>query len=123
MATGITSWSQTAASNSNADSTINWAEGQSPASVNDSARALMAIVAKWRDDLAGVQPANVIMTSGGTANAQTLTTNGSAASLINGWTLTFKAGASNTTACTLNVDSLGAKSIQATSGSSLSGGE
>jgi hypothetical protein len=42
-------WSQTAS----ADATINWAEGQAPSSVNDSARAMMAATAKYRDDIAG----------------------------------------------------------------------
>jgi hypothetical protein len=36
-----------------ADSTIDWAEGQAPSSVNDSARAMMAVTAKYRDDIAG----------------------------------------------------------------------
>jgi hypothetical protein len=39
---GLSWWSQTAASNATQDSTVNWAEAQSPSSVNDSARALMA---------------------------------------------------------------------------------
>jgi hypothetical protein len=123
MATGIYSWSQTAASNATADSTIDWAEGQAPSTVNDSARAMMAIMSIWRDDISGVQPSNVVQTSGGTANAQTLTTNGSIASLTNGWTLTFKAGATNTGACTLAVDGLTAKNIQVISGTSVAGGE
>ena len=42
MPTGLHLWSRTAASNATADSSINWAEGQSPSSVNDSARAMMA---------------------------------------------------------------------------------
>ncbi len=125
MATGIYSWSQTAASNNTADSTINWSEGQAPSTVNDSARAEMAVLAKWRDDMSGVQPSNVVQTTAGSANAQTLTTNGSIAALTNGWTLTFKVGSSlaNTAACTLAVDSLTAKNIQTISGTSLVGGE
>ena len=46
-------WSQTAALDATADATINWAEGQAPSSVNDSARAMMAASAKYRDDIAG----------------------------------------------------------------------
>ena len=53
MATGARCWSTTAATNATADSTINWAEGQAPSSVNDSARALMASWAKWREDQNG----------------------------------------------------------------------
>ncbi len=125
MATGIYSWSQTAASNNSADSTINWAEGQAPSTVNDSSRAVMAVLAKWRDDISGVQPSNVIQTTAGSANAQTLTSNGSIAALTNGWTLTFKVGSglNNTGACTLAVDSLTAKNLQTVSGTSLVGGE
>ena len=57
-------WSKTANNNANADGTINWAEGQAPSTVNDSARAMMAAAAKYRDDIAGV-------TTGGTATANT----------------------------------------------------
>ncbi len=125
MATGIYSWSQTAGSNNSADSTINWAEGQAPSTVNDSSRAVMAVLAKWRDDMSGVKTSNTIMTTAGSANAQTLSTNGSIAALTNGWTVTFKVGADlyNTSACTLAVDGLTAKNIQCVSGSSLLGGE
>jgi hypothetical protein len=49
----IYKWSQTASVDAAADSTINWAEGQAPSSVNDSARAMMAATAKYRDDIAG----------------------------------------------------------------------
>jgi microcystin-dependent protein len=50
---GVYSWSQIAASNAGADNTVNWAEGQAPSSINDSARAMMASVAKFRDDISG----------------------------------------------------------------------
>jgi len=125
MSTGIYTWSQTAASNATASGDINFAEGQSPPSVNNSARALMAEVAKWRDDLAGVKPSNAEMITGGSANAQTLTTNGSivSAALTHGWMVSFQAGYTNTSACTLAVDSLTAKNIQAVAGTNLSGGE
>lgn len=38
-------WSTTAANNATADPSINWAEGQAPSTVNDSARAMMAALA------------------------------------------------------------------------------
>jgi hypothetical protein len=125
MATGIYSWSQTAATNATADSTINYAEAQAPSTVNDSARAQMAVLAKWRDDISGVTTANAILTTAGTANVQTLATNGSIAALTNGWTVTFKVGAglTNTSSVTLAVDSLAAKAIQQISGSALVGYE
>ena len=46
-------WSQTASSDATTDPTINWAEGQAPSSINDSARAMMAATAKYRDDIVG----------------------------------------------------------------------
>jgi hypothetical protein len=46
-------WSRTAANNATADGSINWAEGQAPSTVNDSARAMMAAASKYRDDVGG----------------------------------------------------------------------
>ena len=40
-------WSTTAANNATADPSINWQEGQAPSTVNDSARAMMAVIATW----------------------------------------------------------------------------
>lgn len=62
-------WSQTAANDASADPTINWAEGQSPSSLNDSARAMMAATAQWRDDISG----SLVTT--GTSTAYILNTN------------------------------------------------
>lgn len=47
MATGVKAWSTTASSNASASSAINWAEGQLPSTVNDSARAMMAEIRSW----------------------------------------------------------------------------
>ena len=40
MATGAQVWSTTAGSNNSIDSAVNWAEGQAPSTVNDSARGV-----------------------------------------------------------------------------------
>ncbi len=98
-------WSQTANSNTTADSTINWQEGQSPGSVNGSARALMAAVAKYRDDISG----NLV--AGGTTTAMTVTTNQSLTTLTDGFMLRIRMTETSGADPTLNVDSLGAKDI------------
>ena len=46
-------FSKTANANGGADPTQNWAEGMAPSAVNDSARALLAASAAYRDDVAG----------------------------------------------------------------------
>jgi len=64
----VYSWSVTASLNANSDSLINWAEGQPRASVNNSARSMMAATAKYRDLLAGLSvggsASNYAFTSG-----------------------------------------------------------
>ncbi len=71
-------WSTTAASNDDIDGSINFQEGQSPASVNNSCRAVMAAIAKWRNDLSG----NLV--TAGSSTAYTLTTNQVFTSLTDG---------------------------------------
>jgi hypothetical protein len=107
MPSGLQNWSTTAATNATADSAINWAEGMAPSAVNDSARAMMAVVAKHRDDTSGT------LTTGGTSTAYTLTTNTvfTTLALLSGQTLTVKFNATNGASPTLNVDGLGAKAI------------
>lgn len=106
MAIGVINWSTTAATNATADSSVNWAEGMAPSAVNDSARAMMASVAKWRDDLSGA------ILSAGNAVAYTITTNQGYA-LTAGRSVSFTANNTNgATATTLNVDSLGAKPLR-----------
>jgi hypothetical protein len=115
MATGVQSWSQTAADNATADSAVNWAEGQAPSSVNNSARAEMASVAKYRDDTAGT------LTTGGTSTAYTITSNQTFGSLaeLDGNELTVKFNATNGASPTLNVDGLGAKALHAFVGAAV----
>ena len=97
-------WSTTAASNASVGS-INWAEGQAPSSINDSARAEMADVAKWRDMLGGAK------ISSGT-NTIALTSGLSISSYAQGMMFAFEAGGANSGPATLNVDTVAAKDIK-----------
>lgn len=117
MATGVVTWSKTAASNANSDSAQNWAEGMAPSAVNDSARGGMASVARWRDDLNGS------ITTSGTAGAYTVTTNQGFASLAAGLEVAFVAHATNTAAPTLAVDGLTAKPLRSAAGVELVAGQ
>jgi microcystin-dependent protein len=101
-------WSPTASSDATADSTINWAEGQAPSSVNDSARAMMAATAKYRDDIAGA------IVTGGTSTAYTVSSYEVFDTLahLNGQMIAFTPHTTNGATVTLNVDGLGAKPLR-----------
>jgi microcystin-dependent protein len=111
-------WSQTAASDATADSTINWAEGQAPSSINDSARAMMAATAKYRDDIAGA------ILTGGTSTAYTISSFEIFDTLahLNGQMIAFTPHTTNGATVTLNVDSLGAKPLRTSPGAELLAG-
>jgi hypothetical protein len=111
----VNTWSTTAATNSTADATINWAEGQAPSSVNNSARAMMAAVAKLDKDLSAGKA-----TTGGTT-AYLLTTNQVFASLAaaENYAIGFTPNATNTGTTTINVDGLGAKPLRSAPGVEL----
>jgi hypothetical protein len=107
MATGVVSWSKTAASNGTADANINFAEGMAASQLDDSCRAVMASVAKYRDDINGS------LVTGGTNTAYTLTSNQVFTSLaaMDGQTIVVNFNATNGAAPTLNVDGFGAKAL------------
>jgi microcystin-dependent protein len=111
-------WSQTAASDATADSTINWAEGQAPSSINDSARAMMAATAKYRDDIAGA------ILTGGTSTAYAISSFEVFDTLahLNGQMIAFTPHTTNAATVTLNVDSLGAKPLRTSPGVELLAG-
>lgn len=110
MATGVSSWSTTAATNATADSAIGWAEGQAPSTVNDSARAMMQQLAYWYADTGGGVRVNA--TVGGTAAAVTLTSNHDAVtSLAAGQMWAWIVTNAPTGATTLAVDGLTAKNV------------
>lgn len=108
MALPFYNWSRTAASNSTADATVNWAEGMAPSAVNDSARAMMASTAGFRDDIAGA------IATGGTSTAYTVATYQVFDTLahLSGQVVAFTPHATNGATVTLNVDGLGAKPLR-----------
>lgn len=118
MPQGLYNWSRTAATNASADSSINWSEGQPPSSVNDSARAMMARIAEWRDDMAG----NGV--TSGTSSAYTFTSKQSFlnTTLMTGAEITILPHATNVAGATLNVDGLGAFPIRTVAGTSVGDG-
>lgn len=100
IATGqVYKWSQTAGTNASADPHINWAEGMAPSAVNDSARAMMAALAQYRDDISGS------VTTGGISTAYTLATNQGLAAVPNdGQLIAFTPNVTNGAAVTLQAD-------------------
>lgn len=108
MALPFYNWSRTAADNATADATVDWAEGMAPSDVNDSARAMMASTAAFRDDIAGA------IATGGTSTAYTVTSYQVFDSLahLNGKVIAFTPHTTNGSTVTLNVDGLGAKPLR-----------
>lgn len=106
-------WSQTAGTNASVDSAINWAEGQAPSSINDSARAMMARLAQWRDDSSGA------LTTGGTSTAYTLTTNSTLTALTAGFKVCFAPHAANGATPTLAIDGTAAKPLRSAPATAL----
>lgn len=111
-------WSRTAASNATADSNVNWAEGMAPSAVNDSARAMMASAAGYRDDIAGA------IATGGTSTAYTVTSYQVFDTLahMSGQVIAFTPHTTNGATVTLNVDGLGAKPLRSAPSVELTAG-
>jgi hypothetical protein len=113
----IQDWSTTAINNGSADTAINWQEGMPRADVNNSARSMMAAIAKYRDLMNGS------IVTGGTANAQTFMSGLSYVSIPTGLRVLLKIGVTNTGPATLNMDLLGAVAIKNQLGQDLAGGD
>lgn len=110
-------WTKTAGPNDSADATINWREGMAPSAVNDSARAMMAAVAQYRDDISG------LLATAGSSTAYTVTTNqGLAATPTDGQLLSVTVHATNGTAPSLTADGGTAYAIQSSPGVAVASG-
>lgn len=110
-------WSKTAANNATVDPSINWAEGMSPSSVNDSARAMMARAAEYRDDISGA------LVTTGTNTVYALTTNqGLAATPTNGQMLAFVPHLTNGAAPVIQSDGGNTYPLQSSPGVGIGAG-
>ncbi len=111
-------WSRTANNNATSDGTAPWPEGMAPSQVNDSARAMMARIAEYRDDNAAA------ITTGGTSTAYTASTFQVFDSLahMNLAKIVFVPHVTNTGACTLNIDGQGAWALRAVPGVDIPAG-
>ena len=106
-----TDFDETAANN-NQSAPNGFPEGMAPSGVNDAAREVMAQIKRWFNRVTGRADAGTLISSGGTSTAITVAYDTAPASLYTGLECSFKV----TTTCgngpTLNVNSLGAKTIQ-----------
>jgi hypothetical protein len=105
MAESLWEWSRTAATNASADGGINWAEGMSPAAINNSARGMMAAIAKYLYDQSGQ------IVTAGTSTVYTATTTSGLGSLAEGRMLCVEMDETCGATPTMNVDGLGAKKL------------
>ncbi|EJF87005.1 hypothetical protein ME1_01236 [Bartonella vinsonii subsp. arupensis OK-94-513] len=107
----IYDWSLKADENANSDSIINWAEGQPPSSVNDSARAMMQRVREYLADSGGSIDSSFMVNVEDKTTFITLKT----ASLIekykNDIIIRFKSRGVNIGRTTITVNSIGEKPI------------
>jgi hypothetical protein len=112
-------WTESDSGNNSA-SPNGWTSGtMTPNQVEPTARAMMGAIKRFYNHI------NATLTSGGTANAQTLTYSIAPAAYVTGDRYSFIVGGglTNTGAATLNVNGLGAKSILRPDGSALVAGD
>jgi hypothetical protein len=112
------SWSKIAANNASADTSINWAEGEPRAAVNDSARSMMAAEAKNRD------LRNGSITTTGTATSYGFTSGVAYTVMPTGLFVRLKIHVTSTGGPTfLNMDAIGAIGILNQAGLNVRAGE
>lgn len=87
-----------------ASNTARFPEAMAPSAVNDGARALEGLVARWHENI------NTSIATTGSSNAYVLAAKGTQV-LFDGLVIGFDANHANTGAATLNVDSTGVKNI------------
>lgn len=112
----IYDWSITPADNANADGGINWNEGQDPASVNNSARQVMARVAELLADLGAV------VASTGSGGDYSVTMNSTITSYSVNPLVVFRANHTTPGVSTLNANGIGQAPFKDSAGADFQNG-
>ncbi|EJF90767.1 phage tail protein [Bartonella melophagi] len=107
----IYDWSLTADTNAHSDDIINWAQGQPPSSVNNSARAMMQRIREYLADNGGSIEAKFIVNSESKTTSITLKTVSPITTYKKDIFIRFKAGNTNVGATTITVNNLSEKPI------------
>ncbi|MGF7156767.1 phage tail protein [Bartonella heixiaziensis] len=107
----IYDWSLTADENANSDSIINWAEGQLPSSVNDSARAMMQRVREYLADSGGSIDSKFMVNPEDKKTSIMLTTASPITKYKNDIIIRFKARGVNIGTTTVIVNRIGEKPL------------
>lgn len=107
----IYDWSLKADENAHSDSIINWAEGQPPSSVNDSARAMMQRVREYLADSGGSIGSNFIVNAEDKTTLITLKTASPVTKYKNDIIIRFKSRGVNIGTTTITINSLGEKPL------------
>ncbi|MCS3503717.1 microcystin-dependent protein [Bradyrhizobium japonicum] len=118
MPSGFYIWSETAAANGTADGAALWPEGMSPSAVNDSARAMMAVLRRWGTDISG----GIVTTGSSTAYAIASHSTYDTLAHLDGQMIAFTPHTTSGATVTLNVDGLGAKAVRSGPGIELPSG-
>ncbi|WP_336276306.1 phage tail protein [Bartonella sp. CB178] len=108
---GIYDWSLTADENANSDNIINWAEGQPPSSINDSARAMMQRVREYLADGGGSIDSKFVVDAEKNTTLITLKTISPIAKYKNDIVIRFRAQNVNVGSTEINVNNIGVKSL------------
>lgn len=111
-------WSRLAEQNATADLSVNYMEGQAPSTLNDAARAAMAALAKYRDDVTGA----IVTTGAATAYLVSSYESFPTLALLDKQLIAFTPHVTNSGTCTLNLDSLGAKPLRTAPNAELPAG-
>jgi microcystin-dependent protein len=96
----------------------NWAEGMAPSAINDSARALLAVSAAYRDDISGA------LVTSGTSTAYILATNSNftSAAFLGGQMVAFTPHITSGAAPTMTIDSIANIPLRSAPGVNLPAG-